>query len=113
MKRTIISHIAHYCDWHKTVPEAFRDVCEDRLETLEKELPNGSGIDSGCKIDIENSSSKKVVITFGWHHLNEDGYYDGWTQHKLIVKPHLSMGIDMNITGHDRNGIKEYLYELF
>ena len=113
MKDTLISHIAKNCDWYKAVNDEFMPVCEDRLYKLEQMLPSGSGIDSGCKIDVENSSSDKVVILFSWHHMNTDGYYDGWTDHKLIVTPRLWNNFDMKITGRDRNYIKDYLYDLF
>lgn len=113
MKDSLISHIAKNCDWHKQVNDEFMPVCKDRLYKLEQMLPSGSGIDSGCKIDVENSSSDKVVILFSWHHMNENGFYDGWTDHKLIVKPKLWNSFDMRITGRDRNYIKEHLYDLF
>lgn len=113
MKLKLISHIAKNCDWHKQVNEAFRPECEDRIGRLEYLLPRGFGVDSGCTIDVENSSSDKVIINFSWHHLNQDGYYDGWTDHKLIVKPKLWNDFDMRITGSNRNGIKDYLYDLF
>jgi hypothetical protein len=46
--------------------------------------------------------------------MDENGYYDGWTNHKLIVKPELSeSGFDLHITGPDKNFVKDYLYDLF
>lgn len=113
MKDSLIALIAQTCDWRKQVNEEYMGVCEDRLYKLEQMLPSGSGIDSGCKIDVENSSSDKVVILFSWHHMDENGYYDGWTDHKLIVKPKLWNNFDVRITGRDRNYLKEYLYDLF
>jgi hypothetical protein len=82
------------------------------LESLNKYLPSGSGIDSGSKIDTENSTENKIIITFEYHHMNENGYYDGWTSHKLILKPTFD-SFDMKITGKDRNQIKDYLYDTF
>lgn len=75
-------------------------------------LPHGSGIDNGMGINIEESTGKKLVFEFSYHHMNEDGYYDGWTNHKLIITPAFG-SYDMNITGRDRNNIKDYLYQLF
>lgn len=77
-----------------------------------KKLPSGSGIDAGCKMIREECTTKKMVFSFGFHHLNENGYYDGWTAHKLIVTPGWA-GPDLKITGRDRNQIKDYLYQLF
>jgi hypothetical protein len=113
MKDKLISLIAQTCDWHKVVNDEYMGECEDRIYKLEQLLPSGSGIDAGCKIDVEKSSSNKVVINFSWHHLDENGYYDGWTDHKLIVKPKLSGDFDLTITGRDKGYIKDYLYDLF
>jgi hypothetical protein len=89
---------------------------EKHLENIEelcsKYLPSGSGIDAGMGIVIASCAPEKLVFTFSYHHLNENGYYDGWTNHKLTVTPSFT-GIDMKISGRDSNGIKEYLYELF
>jgi hypothetical protein len=113
MRDTLISLIAQTCDWHETVNDAFMGECESRIYKLEQLLPSGSGIDWGCKIDVENSSSDKVVIAFGYHHMDDGGCYDGWTEHKLIVKPKLWADFDLRITGRDKNFVKEYLHDLF
>ena len=113
MKDKLISLIAHNCDWHKGVNDEWMGECEDRIYKLEKLLPSGSGIDSGCKIDVEKSSSDKVIITFGYHFMNDAGYYDGWEDYKLIVKPKLWNDFDLRIVGKDRRFIKDYLYDLF
>jgi hypothetical protein len=112
--KNLVTEIAKNCQWHKTVNSNYITECEERIEKLQSKLPSGSGIDSGCKIDIENSGNKKIVITFSFHHMDENGYYDGWTNHKLIVKPELSeSGFDLHITGPDKNFVKDYLYDLF
>ena len=113
MKDKLISLIAQTCDWHKVVNDEYMGECEDRIYKLEQLLPSGSGIDAGCKIDVEKSSSDKVIITFGYHFLNDAGYYDGWGEYKLIIKPNLSNDFDLRIVGKDRRFIKDYLYDLF
>jgi hypothetical protein len=45
--------------------------------------------------------------------MNEQGSYDGWTEHTVIVTPSLAMGYRLRITGRDRNGIKEYMHDVF
>jgi len=83
------------------------------LEWVEKNiLPRGSGVDSGTKIK-ENSTSEKIVLSFGFHHMDENGYYDGWTEHQAIITPSLSWSFNLKITGKDKRGIKEYLRDLF
>jgi hypothetical protein len=96
---------------------------EANIETLCKDfMPSGSGIDCGTRLDWDASSCERqtsgeypsrLVFSFSFHHMNESGMYDGWTEHKLIVRPSLVFGIDLKITGRDRNGIKEYLYDVF
>lgn len=110
--KTLISEIASNCQWHKTVNDQYIDLCEDRIKKLQSMLPHGSGIDCGCKIDVDKSGDNKVIITFEYHHMNENGYYAGWTSHKLTVRPTFS-GIDMKISGRDVDGLKEYLYDVF
>ena len=77
------------------------------------ELPSGSGIDSAPRFDFDASTPEKLVFTFGYHHMNENGMYDGWTEHSLIVTPSLQFGFHIRITGKDRNQTKDYLYEIF
>lgn len=83
------------------------------LEGLCNILPSGSGLDSGCAFDYDNSKETKLIFTTSFHHImNDNGYYDGWTDHKIIITPKFG-GYDMHITGRDRNFIKDYLYQLF
>jgi len=84
-------------------------------ELIRDYLPSGSGFDSGTGFDIaDNVDDKRERLTFvaDFHHMNSDGYYDGWTQHSVIVTPSFA-GFDIKVTGRDRNGIKEYIAECF
>lgn len=84
-----------------------------RLDYIEKEfLPSGSGFDAGTKIDRE-SNVDKIRLTTSFHHMNEAGYYDGWTEHKIIIKPCLQFGFTFSITGRDKRQIKEYIGDMF
>jgi hypothetical protein len=105
--------IAKNCEWHKTVKGHYINVCEGNINRLKDYLPHGSGFDNGCKIDIERSGKSKVVILFSFHHMDENGYYCGWTDHELIITPCLVNEFNLRITGKDQNYIKEYLYETF
>lgn len=89
---------------------------ESTLEDLARNfMPSGSGIDTGTKIDVDASlrEPSKLVFTFAFHHINDGGMYDGWTEHRLVVSPSLAFGLNLKITGRDRNQIKEYLHDVF
>ena len=46
--------------------------------------------------------------------MTEHGYYDGWTEHDVIVTPSLrSPGFSLRITGRNRRDIKEYIADAF
>ena len=116
MKTQIYQGIAKNCQWLKTVNDSFLSECESRIDKLEHALPSGSGIDCGCKIDRSNSGKDKIVITFDYHFMNEDGYYDGWGKFRLVLKPVFGYDVspfDMKITGKNRNDVKDYFYDLF
>lgn len=75
--------------------------------------PSGSGIDAGTHLDLDRSTGEKLVFTTSYHHMDENGSYDGWTEHDVIVKASLIFGLDIKITGRDRNDIKDYLHDVF
>lgn len=86
----------------------------ERAEALAKAyLPSGSGIDNGTQIDLERSRPDRLVLTTSFHHMNDGGCYDGWTEHDVVVTPSLQHGIDLRITGRDRNDVKGYLADVF
>lgn len=84
----------------------------ETLKALTAQLPSGSGIDNGTKLLADECKPGKLVFAFGFHHMNENGMYDGWTEHELHVTPSFD-GIDLRITGLDRNDIKDYLYDVY
>tara|TARA_R110001632_G_scaffold70752_1_gene164620 strand:- start:10615 stop:10995 length:381 start_codon:yes stop_codon:yes gene_type:complete len=92
--------------------KVWEDLHRDKLDNLKEQLPSGSGIDSGCEIDLNNTTNEKVIIKTSFHHMDEHGGYDGWTEHKITIRPQFN-GIDIKISGKDKNGVKEYLAELF
>lgn len=94
-------------------PEWF-DKHEETIEMLVKQhMPHGSGFDSGTKIDLDASHADKLVFTTSFHHMNDGGFYDGWTEHTVTVVPSLSNGFHMRIGGRNRNDIKEMMYQEF
>jgi len=115
--------------------QAYQNVCENihcnttykvgatdwaskHRETLEYMqdhfLPSGSGYDSGSTIDIDHGLKNGVLkLHTSFHHMNENGYYDGWTEHDVYVKPDLMFGFTLRITGSNRNDIKDMIAEDF
>ena len=83
------------------------------LRLVREHMPSGSGIDKGTTIDLDASTDEKIVFRTEFHHMDEHGYYDGWTEHTITVCASLVFGLDLKIDGRDRNEIKEYLHEVF
>lgn len=110
--RAIASELERYQRGTKE-GKPFADNASLALDQLEKLLPSGSGIDSGTTIDRETNPAKGLRLSFGYHHMNDGGYYDGWTKHTAHVTPTLFSDFDLRITGRDRDGIKDYLHDTF
>ncbi len=82
-------------------------------EIVSELFPSGSGFDNGTKLDFDASNGDKLVFRTAYHHMNDGGMYDGWTEHDVIVTPSLWAGYHVKITGRDRNQIKEYIADSF
>lgn len=93
--------------------EDVRERFADEMEYLIKEfMPSGSGFDAGTTIDIDRSNARKLVFKTAFHHMDQHGGYDGWTNHNVIVTSEFD-GLNIHVTGRDRNDIKEYIGETF
>ena len=75
-------------------------------------MPSGSGFDNGTQIEIESSKKDKLVFLTSYHHMDANGFYDGWTEHQVIITPSFD-GFDIRVTGRNRNEIKEYIEGAF
>ncbi len=118
MTRKLYQHLASAiqaqlnCRTHGNPEWAARH--EDAIVYMAKEcLPSGGGIDNGVHVDLDRSTGDKIVLAFGYHHMDDGGCYDGWTEHMCIVTGDLQSEIALEITGRNRNDIKDYLYEVF
>lgn len=105
--------IQAYKNCIKNENNEWMDKWDDAIQQANDKLPSGSGLDSGCKIVVSDSNRNKIVIAFSFHHMDQAGSYDGWTDHQLIITPAFIGGFDWRITGRNRNEIKQYLYDLF
>jgi hypothetical protein len=97
------------------VNHVWLDKWSARLGSIEKNLlPSGSGFDNGTRIVYERCNDVRLVFATAFHHMDENGYYDGWSEHTVIVKASLAFGISIRVvTGKDRNGIKDYIRDQF
>jgi len=96
----------------RDVESKWESIWQSRLEDeLKEHLPRGSGFDCGTTLDIEASKPERLVFKTSFHHMDEHGGYDGWTEHSIIVTPSLVYGFELRVTGRDRNGIKDYIAE--
>ena len=107
------SALAQAIQWYNDTTEEYKGQAEDKIRELEKQLPSGSGVDNGASVNLKLSTPQKIVINTAFHHMDGNGYYDGWTEHQVIVTPCLKYGYALRITGRNRNQIKDYLYDLF
>ena len=85
---------------------------EDIQQIANDFLPSGSGWDLGTKIDGSKTRADKLVFFGEYHHMDEWGGYDGWTEHTITVTPTFG-GIYVSVSGRNRNDIKDYLEDLF
>jgi len=85
----------------------------ERVGDIVKEGPSGAGWDLGTKLDWDRSSPERLVFFGEYHHMDEGGGYAGWTAHRVMVRPSLAFGMEISISGRDRNQIKGYLYDMF
>jgi hypothetical protein len=114
-QRSFVAEIAAKVGAYKRCTEKGNVWADKHLEWLElaaKELPSGSGIDRGTTIDIEASSDSRVVLLVSYHCMDENGYYCGWRDYKIVVTPSFQ-GFNLAVKGRDYNGLKEYLGELY
>lgn len=87
---------------------------QDRAESLVRNaMPSGSGIDTGTTLDLESSTPDRLCFSLSFHHMDEMGGYSGWTDHRVICRPSLLWGLDIRVTGRDKNGIKDYLGDVY
>jgi hypothetical protein len=92
----------------------------ERLRDASKALPSGCGIDTGTTIRSEDSGYHQLVLEFSFHHMNDVGYYVGWTDHTLVVRPDLSdTGFTLEF-GHESDpdhvcddNFYDYLHDVF
>ncbi|MDP2676471.1 MAG: hypothetical protein Q8O83_02185 [bacterium] len=108
--RTI--HARHHCEKHGN-NEWFVEHTAKIEELVRNRMPNGSGFDHETSIDLIHSTGEKLVFFTAFHHMNENGFYDGWTNHTITVTASLNNQINVRVSGENRNEIKDYIEEIY
>ena len=111
MFNTLVYNIASALFSYKRCIEtnnSYATIWLEKIKSYEKLLPSGSGIDNGCKIDIDNSTENKIIIKTTFHHMDQNDNYTKWTYHTIKVTPSFT-GIDVDIT----NDKDSYLHDVF
>ena len=117
MKMKVYQAIARKLDamltCHKTGNEEWYDKHNAAIVDIMAGAPSGAGIDSGTEFSFNASTPKRLVFLADYHHMDESGMYDGWTEHEVIVTASLMFGFDLRVTGRNRDQIKDYLSEIY
>jgi len=94
------------------------DKWDDRIESIMKTVPSGSGFDAGTTIHLSSmvfdkfNHTDRLCFSTSFHHMNENGFYDGWTEHIITIRPDWN-DFDIKISGRNKNDIKDYICEIF
>ena len=109
----LASLVVAYKNCEKNDNDVWKNEHNISIDKIMETSPSGSGFDNGTSIDIEESDENKLVFYTEFHHMEEHGYYAGWTDHKIIVEPNLVFDFVVIVEGDDVNYIKEYIEEVF
>ena len=91
----------------------WRDRHESSIQqVIDAVMPHGSGFDSGTEIALADCSAERLIFDFSYHHMDEHGYYCGWTDHRVTVTPSFLGRFQLRISGPNKRE-SHYFYELF
>ena len=111
----LVSTIIAYQNCIKTNNEEWEAKHLARVKELLDELPHGSGIDGTWRADLIDTTTDLLILSCEYHHMNESGYYDGWTAFRVKVKASLLHGITVRVIGpfpSKYNDTRDYLGEI-
>lgn len=100
-------------DCEKSGNKEWYEKHNETLRNIENEyLPHGSGFDGD--MGIFEGNTKKFIIRFDWHCMNDIGYYNGWLTIDCIVTANMANGFDLKISFYkselqnDKAKVKKY-----
>lgn len=101
---------ANNMEWHEKHRECIEELIKDWF-------PHGSGIDGDHgEFDYSKCDDKKLVFYSQYHFMDENGFYDGWYDFKVVVESSLMFGFNVRIVIGRRmrnHGVGEYLGDMY
>ena len=114
--QTLASSFVAWQNCVKSGNKEWEDKHEETINKLIDDLPHGSGIDGTTSFNFEESREDKLVINSSYHSMNDTGYYDGWTDIKLVITPSLAFEFNLKVIGSfpkRYSDTKDYIHETF
>ena len=103
-----------------TNPSYYDSVVKNVEGLISKHFPHGSGFDSKPEFSFDLSAYNKWIIFQSYHHMNDNGYYCGWSHFKIIVTPCFVGGFEIKIIAKHssrecskRFNNDDYFYEVY
>ncbi len=116
---TVCQQLASAIGAHNRCVESKNGQWEDHwfeviTNIINNHLPNGSGFDSGCQIELEQQKHNKLIIHSSYHAMNEHGMYDGWYNFRVVIVPDFT-DFDFKVIGNFGKYAynKEYIEDTF
>ena len=104
----VYQQLARLVDWNPT--GEYLDSKNKRVEDLVKNyLPSGSGFDGDISID-EKSTDEKIILRVEYHHMDINGFYDGWSTFKVIITASMAYNYCMQVKGE--SVVRKYFYHV-
>lgn len=92
--------------------ELLAAVANQIMKYVETYMPVGGDIED-TRLVLAESTQNTLVFSCSFHHMNRNGFYDGYTYHKIKVMPSMLFEIDVRARGQNKNDVKDYLEEIF
>ena len=102
----VYQKMARLVDWNPT--GSYIISKNEQMEDLVKNyLPSGSGFDGDISID-EKSTDEKIIIHVEYHHMDINGFYDGWSTFKVIITASMAYNYLVQVKGE--SVVSKYFY---
>jgi hypothetical protein len=89
------------------------DFQTQQYDALVKLLPADSGFVQGTEFICVRSGPNRLVFRTIFQHMDDNGSYDGVTEHEVIVTASLTIGFEIRVTGKNHRDIKEHIADAF